>query len=188
MAAVNPIRDPGAWDWVTISGKAVPGIPTIEGAGNPQKWDVRRGYGTSGAYIVYMGADVPSFTLHLTMWDPEHIDYYNSEIVPELLKSMQGHTALDFYAPACSEPPLSIKHVVVVDPGQLTEDDDGYWHASIKLLKYVRPKPSIAKPLPDSSEPKPTDAIQAQIAAQNSQFNSNADDVAAQTNKLVSQF
>ena len=30
--SVNPIRDPGAWDWMILAGKPLPGIPVINGA------------------------------------------------------------------------------------------------------------------------------------------------------------
>ena len=171
--SVNPLRDPGSWDWIILAGKPLPGIPRIVGASDPRKWDVRAGYGTSGATTVFTGTDIKEFSIEIEMWDPDQVDYWNDTIVPILEDSRKGKTALDFYAPACSEPPINIRSIVVTDPTQLTVEDDGTITTSIKVMKYAKPKPAVGKPASSkksTDQPTAQDAQDKEIAALTAQL------------------
>ena len=42
-------------DYIVLAGQRSPGLAVVRGSDSPRKWDVRNGYGFSGATIVYTG-------------------------------------------------------------------------------------------------------------------------------------
>ncbi len=145
--SANPILQPELWDVAQLGGVSTPGIAEVTGAALVRSWDVRKGYGTSGATTVYTGDQPAKFSLKLTFWLADQVDAYNDQIVPLLEAAPKGaKKALDFYHPAASERPQNIRAVVVEDVGQLVQSGDGLWTVEIKLLQYRAPKAAIGKP------------------------------------------
>lgn len=160
MAAGNPLRNPSLYDVIKLSGITSPGQCDLTGAHAPRKWDVRRGFGLSGATSVYMGDDIDKFAVRLMFWEEGQIDEYNQKFVPLLAKPPRGQRpkAQTFYHPLASDPPIGIISVSVQDVTQLQQIQDGLWAVDILLIPYSKPKPAVAKPIAAGDDrPKPED-------------------------------
>ena len=61
----DPITQPV--DYVLLAGQRSPGIATVEGASSPRAWDQRRGYGLSGATVVFRGLRLAQFKVFVRL-------------------------------------------------------------------------------------------------------------------------
>lgn len=154
MAAIDFELDPTTWDIAVIAGHGTPGHISISGGEVVWNWDAKAGTGKSGATTIFTGQDLTEITVTLTFADGirgltaiEQRREFFTVIVPILEKTSDGKTALDFYHPAVSEPPINLTAVVCKTIGQLEVEDNGLSRISFKLLKYVKPKPKpVGKP------------------------------------------
>lgn len=58
-------------DYVLLAGQRSPGIAEIQGASSPRRWEQRRGYGLSGATVVFRGTGLAQFKLLLRLTTEE---------------------------------------------------------------------------------------------------------------------
>lgn len=149
-------------DFIAIGGKISPGVCEIVGASSPRKWDERKGYGVSGATLVYTGRGLGKFTANFTMWDDDDLDEWEefADMLGKEVTSRKGQSWAIAH-PLVNLKPLSIMIVCVEDISQLTQMDDGGWKSSIKFIEYRAPKQIVStpdKPTPDA--PNPTASAQ----------------------------
>lgn len=171
---LNPLRNPEAFDVWFLAGQTSPGLSEIAGASNPRGWDVRQGYGTSGATVVYTGDGLAKFSIKVFLWEDEHFEQW--ETFKLLLKKTPRGVrpkALDIYHPILED--LEIASVVVDDRSQLTEvqGEPGMFYVEVTFLQYRAPLPAVGKP--DGSQSKPAeptaqDAFDKTIADLTKQF------------------
>lgn len=147
--AWNPLDDP--IDHFTLGGQRSPGVAEIIGLGSPRKWDEKKGYGTSGATLVYAGDGLVAFSakVYLTTradWNDWHA------FAPLVERSPKGDKpkALDIWHPQTEA--KDIRSVIVEDVlGPSRDGDDGRWQVEIKFKQYRAPKPALSKPKGSSS-------------------------------------
>jgi hypothetical protein len=151
---VNPISDRDLYDFITLSGQGSPGVCDVSGASAPRNWDIRNGYGLSGATVVYTGDGLAKFTVRLFLWEPQHFDAWESWR-PLVRKTPRGvrPKAQDIFHPYLEE--LGISSVVVEDELQWTQPEPGLFAKDIKLIQFRKPLPALAKP--DGSQTKPNE-------------------------------
>jgi hypothetical protein len=161
---------PPEQDYVLLGGARTPGRATIVGAGSPRSWDIRQGYGYSGAIVVFTGEGLAKFDIVVDLWLPSHWGEWNRFAKVALAKAPLGMKpkALDIAHPLLALEPIKVTSVVVEDVTQFEEDDEGLWTCRIKCLQYRAPKPALGKPLasiPNVDKPKPTaqDAAELEI-------------------------
>lgn len=177
----NPITDP--IDYVLVAGKKSPGIATILGASSPRRWDERKGYGLSGAFVVFRGLGLSKWTVQLRLYTEEDWRTWDEwkEVVKKPPVSAQGDLgffrrprALDIWHPILED--LGIKSAVVEDLLQPLQTADGEWTIEIKMIEFRRPEFNLAKP--EGSEKEVTDPVDAYIEdkrAQNAQLRAERD-------------
>ena len=151
---LNPLRNPEAFDVWFLAGQVSPGLSDIAGANSPRNWDERKGYGLSGATIVYTGDGLAQFSIKVFLWEDEHFEQW--EAFKVLLKKAPAGTrpkALDIYHPILDD--LEIRSVVVEDRSQLTEvqGEPGMFYVEIKFKQYRAPQPAVGKPQGSQSKP-----------------------------------
>lgn len=158
-------------DQVWLGGKVTPGAARPRKASDPRTWDVRKGYGFSGAYAIYTGDDLAKFDVDVVLWEEEHFDEWN-DFAKVLVKptAKTRAKAIGIYHPLLRVPPLNIRAVQVVDVTQFDTNDDGLWMCTISLLVFRPPKPVLSRPnasIPSAGEAPPTaqDAADRQIQA-----------------------
>ena len=166
---IDPI-DSLAQDVIVIGGDVSPGRARIRGAGSPRTWDVRQGYGFSGAFVVFTGAGLAKFEVEIALWLASQETDWERFAKKYLEKPPSGMRpkALGIYHPLLTAPPLNISAVVVEDVSQFEEDEYGLWTCVIKFLEYRQPKPILARPsaaIPAAAKALPTarDALDEEI-------------------------
>lgn len=165
--------NPYAFDlnYVTVNGVASPGRARIQGAGAEYNWEIRQGYGLSGATVVFRGRALSAPTLYIDMWTPDH--FVEWEVFKKLLeppKPLGMPLALGISHPLLDD--LGISSLVVKKRGQIEINPNGIWTAPIELLEYRKPIPRIVKPrgaVPAAdagASPAKTEADKALVEAQ----------------------
>lgn len=156
---------------VRMGGKDTPGYARPRKASDPRTWDVRKGYGFSGAYAIYTGDDLSKFDVDVVLWLPDQFEEWK-DFAKVLVKPTAATRtkSIGIYHPLLRVPPLDIKAVQVLDVSQFEPGPDMLFMCTISLLVYRPPKPVLARPnasIPSASSPTPTakDAADAQIQA-----------------------
>lgn len=130
-----------------------PGVAIVRGAGSPRNWDIRQGWGFSGAVVVFTGKGLSKFEVDILLWEPEH--FLQWKLFAQILKppirgigpTGAGVSALGITHPVLNGAPLNINEVVVEDVSQPVQSDTGLWTYTIKFIEYRKPIPAIARPI-----------------------------------------
>jgi hypothetical protein len=172
-------------DYIILDGVKSPGRATISGAGKPREWDIRKGYGYSGATVTFTGEGLSKFEVLIELWLPKHFAEWNRFSKHVLSKSprrgVSGKSpSLKIEHPVLEMDPLKITDVVIEDVSQFEQDDEGMWSCKIKFIQYRAPLPALASagaPTPSVSATIPRtaeDAVEIEISRLTSQFNNLA--------------
>lgn len=165
-------------DHIDLGPGRSPGLATIVGSGlSPRNWDVRQGYGLSGAWVVYTGDGLAKFAVQIELWLPEHFlawKVFSKLCLERPLPGMKPK-AQDIKHPLLNMSPFNISSVVVEDVEAFSQDEFGMWTTKISFLQFRAPRPALGKPLasiPSASKPTPTaqDAADLEIQALQAQF------------------
>lgn len=65
-------------DAIRVGGDWTPGLCTISKAGQIFTWDKRKGYGYSGAWLLYTGQDLSEFDITFTVWRQDQMDAFDA--------------------------------------------------------------------------------------------------------------
>lgn len=145
-----------ALNFVIVNGIPSPGRATITGAAIPYKYDVREGYGLSGATTTFHGRGVVKFTLTIDLWDRLH--FLAWPLFSKMLEPPKPGLKLvvEMQHPILSA--QGIKAVAVESMGALERQSNGLWRATIQCLEWRPPLPALVKPrgsIPGVSKGKP---------------------------------
>lgn len=180
MSAADLLASPPEQDYIILAALKSPGRAYIKNAGSPRDWDIRKGYGFSGASVVFTGNNLAKFEVDIELWMPSHwIDW---AVFSKLLAKPNGLVpivGLGISHPLLTMAPLSITSVVVEDVSQFVQDDQGSLICTIKFIEYKRPLPALSRPIaeiPAASKalPTATDAVNAELAAKLATLNALA--------------
>src|SRR5690606_10736930 len=125
----------------------------------------------TGASTIYTGKDLSDCVLKIVFADgaqglsaSDQISQFLDQIVPILQTSENGKTAIDFYHPSVSEPPINLISVVVKSISQLDVQPDGLKSVTVELIQYRKPKAAaVGKPSGSAAKsPEPPTAKDAQ--------------------------
>ena len=174
-----------AQDYVRIGGDKSPGRCRVRNVHTPRGWDVRQGYGLTGATLVPKGDEPATFELHFAFWDENDIPAwyaYAAKYFDKSVRFVPGSLtpkALGISHPQLSAPPIRITECVVADATDLENDGEGLWECIVSCLQYRKPKPVPSPPdaaIPAASAPNPTaqDSYDATIQDKLSTINSLA--------------
>ncbi len=137
-------------DFIVLAGMASPGLAVVRGAGSPRSWDVQKGYGLTGATVVFTGEGLAKFDVDIFCWEPEHFAAWKVFAKATLAAPapVRNPASLSIQHPALNDEPLSITQVEVEDVTQWEQDPDGggLWVRTIKFLQYRKPRPVLVKP------------------------------------------
>lgn len=167
----DPITKPV--DYILLSGKRSPGLAEVTGATSPRRYDERRGYGLSGATVVFRGIGLTRFTVKLRLYT--EIDWADWDAWKPLIDRPPVGTrprSLDIWHPHLEA--LEVKSCVVEDVAQPEQTADGEWTIELKFIQYRRPVLALAKP--EGSKAAPVDPVDQRIEQLTKQFQ----DLAAQ--------
>lgn len=136
-------------DYIVLGGFPSPGKCVVRGAGSPRKWDVRDGYGITGATSVFMGESLASFDVDIYCWEDHHFIAWPIWAKLTLANPPIGArpTSQSIKHPQLNDPPLTIDQVVVTNVTQWEDvDDTGLWMRTISFLQYREGRFALVKP------------------------------------------
>ncbi len=147
-------------DYALVAGKRTPGIAEIHGASSPRKWDERKGYGLSGATVVFRGVGLAKPTMVLRLYTAEDWAAWH-EFAPIVARPPSGQRprSLEIWHPILED--LGVRSVVVQDVSQPEQTTDGEWTITIKLIEFRRPVFALARP--EGSQTTVTDPVDREI-------------------------
>jgi hypothetical protein len=144
----DPITDPV--DYILLAGKRSPGLAEVKGAGSPREWDIRKGYGLSGAASVFTGLSLAKFTVTLRLYTVEDwADWHVWKPLVDKVPKRRGGEGKDSGKLDISHPLLwecGIKAAGVEDVKQPEQTGDGEWSIEILFIEFRMPKFALAKP------------------------------------------
>ncbi len=128
---------------------ASPGVAVIKGAGSPREWDTRKGYGYSGASLVFTGTSLSEFDVDILIWEDAH--WVQWEAFAVLLTNPPPPPgvipiSLGIDHPILNKKPWLITKVVVKDVSSWEVSDTGLWNCTIKFIQYRKPKVALLPP------------------------------------------
>lgn len=159
VAPETPTR-PGIGDQIWLAQQWSPGLCEITGANSPREWEERKGYGWSGALVIFKGIGLARFSVKLKLYTAA--DWRDWSLFKPLVdKPPLGKRprALDIWHPLLVD--QGIYAVVVEDLGQPEQTNDGEWTIELKLVEYRFPKFGLAKP--DGAAATPVDPYEQYI-------------------------
>lgn len=138
-------------DHIVLDGAVSPGLAIVKGAGTPRRWDVRDGYGVTGAVCVFTGQGLATFDVDIFAWTDAHFLAWPIFARLTLVNPPIGArpTSMSIQHPALQDPPLTVSQVVVTNVSQWEQDPDGggLWCRTISFLEYRKPRPALVAPL-----------------------------------------
>lgn len=137
-----------AQDFIILGGQTSPGRATVVNAGSPRTYDKRKGYGFSGATLIFTGDDLNEFDVLIDLWLPDQFRVWDDFAKKTLEKPPIGQRpkALDIKHPVLNRSPTKITSVVVLDVLGPEVDEDGLWTYRIKFSAFRAPLPALGKP------------------------------------------
>lgn len=138
----NPI------DKITIKGQECPGLAEIVGGSTPRKWEQRKGFGMSGAWLKFLGRDLAKFSIVIRLTTDQDLadwaTFYAAILKPPATRrAPEARQGLDVSHPVLDL--LDIRMFVPEDVTQPTQVEDGLWQVEIKAIEYRgRPKMQLA--------------------------------------------
>lgn len=177
MSEFDPINNPQDWDYVIIGGTKSPGICKVSGFSRKNEWDIKKGKGTIGATLTYVGKPPAKGKILWTLWRPEH--FIQWQAFRPLLKydpTKKNVVAVDIFYPSLDD--LDIHSVVCEDLGGIEHQGMQLYTIEAEFTEYFPPPKKSAVSTPDGSkatstkkntspgaQPDPiSDAKQAEIA------------------------
>jgi hypothetical protein len=138
----NPLIEPA--DKIWLAQRWSPGLCDISGANSPRNWEERKGYGWSGALVVYRGLGLARFSVKLRFYTDDDWNEW-ATFKPLVNKAPPGKRprAMDVWHPILVD--QGIYAVVVEDLGQIDQTAEGEWTVEIKMVEYRSPKYALTK-------------------------------------------
>jgi hypothetical protein len=159
----DPIADP--CDYVLVAGKRSPGLAEVVGAGSPRDWDIRKGYGISGAFSVFTGLSLSKFSVKIRLYtEQDWLDWYAWKPIVDKLPTRRGGSGkhsgnLDIQHPLLES--CGIRAAGVEDVSQPEQTGDGEWTVVIKFIEFRHPKIGLARP--EGATSTPVDPIEEEV-------------------------
>lgn len=161
----DPLNNPV--DYIKLGGVVSPGFADVIGAGNPRTYDERKGYGLSGAFVVFKGIKLCHFSVKIRLYTDEDWAGWR-RFSPVLRRPPVGERpkALSIWHPQLED--CDIKAVVIEDCDAGEQTADGEWTFTIKMCEFRKPKVGLAKP--EAAAAEPLDPVDQKIEVLASQF------------------
>lgn len=142
---VSTTTQPRLGDKAKLNNVETPGICQIIGAGSPRKWDKREGYGWSGAWLVWAGNDLSSFSIVCSLYtEADWLDWHKFKSMVLRKPFNVRPKALSVYHPVLAE--VGIVACVIDDVKAPQQTNDGEWTVELGCIEWRQPKFGFAKP------------------------------------------
>jgi hypothetical protein len=143
---MNPVDNPGSYDFLVLSGRRSPGKCTLSFPTRSEGWDKQQPKGSQGGETVHNASPLIEFEVELYLWKESWgtggVDHFAEWDlfwpIFQLPIASNASKALDIYHPQLDG--LGITSVVVSSWTQPQPDGTGGATVKIKFLQYAPPK------------------------------------------------
>lgn len=137
---------PPRQDFVLINGKKPPGLSIPSNAAMKLTWDKQKGWGYTGASLIYTGQDLSDFTITFVIWEKSHWKDWG-DFVSVLEKPAAGKVppALTVRHPLLNRAPIRIEKCVINEIGQWEQGETGLWTCTGSFTDWRARKPVLQK-------------------------------------------
>lgn len=149
---LSPLTSPQAWDVLQVGQSMSPGVAIVGEVKRAAEWDVKKGKGTYGAFVTYVGRPPGKASVKFLLWLPRHFTEW--ETFRPLLKydpTKKAVQAVDVFHPAWSD--IDFKSVVVESVGSIVHEGKGLYSITVEFLEYFPPPKRSAASTPTRSDP-----------------------------------
>jgi len=160
----DPIRNPGAYDYITIAGSRSPFLVEVTGDGYKFRYNEVEATATIGASLTPLGTSLQEFQVTYFLCQAKHFDDWSAH--RSMLTTPPGKKgkALQVEYPSLNE--MGIDAAVVLGSSLMRKvTDDGLYAYDVKFKRYAPPKKTTLaikgtdddKKNPDGKKPQPED-------------------------------
>jgi hypothetical protein len=176
--ALDPITNPGAYDFPLFNGQVCPGWADVRGFKRVWAWDKKIGKGVQGHTLTYTGSQPVEGEIEFFLTEPE--DFQNWESFRPLFQynpTLQPVQVLKIQHPFLQD--LGVISFVAKEIGQIEHRGQNLFSVVVKFAEFVKPPPApavgtpngAAKQPPNTTQPpSPQDPLQQKIASLFSEF------------------
>lgn len=169
-------------DYIILGGLPSPGVAVVRPCNSPRNWDIRKGYGFSGSYLVFTGVGLSKFSVDIYAWKAEHFAawkiFAKALLIPPKITDVFAplkNASLSIKHPVLNDDPHNIDQVVVEDVTSWDQTSPGMWVRTINFIQFKAPVHVLMKPFegPPGSPVKvnpPVDPELVLIKAQSAQI------------------
>lgn len=151
-------------DFLVIGADKSPGVAIVRNLGVASTYDIRKGYGFSGATAIYTGEDLPKFSVEFQFWKAwqwaDWQDFAKKYLEKPTRSPVPGQVlALGIKHAILNASPYNIDKCVRLEVSGPEQDEFGLWTLTASFLQYRPPQLFLAKPngaIPAVSKPIPT--------------------------------
>jgi hypothetical protein len=173
LGNVDPFNYATQWDSIQLGGVTSPGICEVGEFKRGFEWDIKKGKGTLGATITFVGRPPAKGSIKFILWEAAHFVAWDS-FIPQFKydPTKQSVQAVEIYHPSLAF--IDLTQVVTENIGNVIHEGGNRFSITIELLEYFPPPaqsatstPTMANPNtdPQANPPDPYAAEQAQIAS-----------------------
>jgi len=141
--AVNPLDHAQEWDVIRIGQAVSPGVCEVGEFKRAAEWDVKKGKGSLGATITFVGRPPAKGSIKFLLWDPQHFDDWDR--FRPLLKydpTKKAVQAVDIYHPSLAD--LNLNSVVTESIGGIVHEGKQLYSITVEFLEYFPPPKASA--------------------------------------------
>ena len=149
--ALDPLSFPQQWDVVVVAGNvSSPGLAKVSEFKRKHEFDVKKGKGTLGATVTFVGRPPATGSVKFYLWTPTHFQQW--DIFRTYLKydpTKKAVQAIDIYHPSLAD--IEVSSVVVESIGNFVHEGQQYYSITVELLEYFPPPKKSAVSTPTGS-------------------------------------
>lgn len=149
--SLDPLLNPQDWDVITLGGQVSPGICKVSEFPRAHEWDQKKGKGTLGATLTYVGRPLAKGSITFRLWTSLHFQQW--DLFRPLFKYDPTKTTaqgVDIYHPSLVD--VEINSVVCEEIGNIIHAGDGLYTITVKLVEYAPPPKASAVSTPTTSK------------------------------------
>lgn len=149
---LNPIDNPQAWDVIVIGSATSPGICKVSEFKRAFEWDVKKGKGTFGSTVTFVGRPPAKGSITFYLWTAQH--FTDWETFRPLLKydpTKNTVKAVDIFHPSLAD--IGISSVVTESLGNIVHEGNQLYSVKVDFLEYFPPPKKSAVSTPNTSDP-----------------------------------
>lgn len=152
---IDPIAFPQLWDTILVAGTQSPGVCHLTGWKRAHEWDVKKGKGTLGGTVTFVGRPPAKGSITFKLWTSQH--FIDWDVFRALLKfdpSKQTIQAIPLYHPSLAD--IDISQVVTENIGAIEHQGQQLYTITVDFIEYFPPPKRAAVGTPTGSKKQTT--------------------------------